>query len=198
MSSQVIHGDAHGHDHGHDDHHHDSGQMTVLGFWLYLMSDCLIFAVLFAVYAVLGGNFAAGPAPKDLFDLKLVALNTAMLLFSSITYGFAMLTMEKNRVAVTLIWLAINAIVYGIDLRRAIKFALNDRMVVPGILQPSRIACDGDRQRPRADKRRPDPFPHPMPLPRLFTPQSQIGLRNQITSSGSAKDWPPAAPPSSS
>lgn len=43
-----MHGAAHGHDHGHDDHHHDSGQMTVLGFWLYLMTDCILFASLFA------------------------------------------------------------------------------------------------------------------------------------------------------
>ncbi len=63
----------------------------MLGFWIYLMSDCLIFAMLFAAYGVLGGNYAAGPAPKDLFDLPLVALNTTMLLLSSITYGFAML-----------------------------------------------------------------------------------------------------------
>ena len=63
----------------------------MLGFWIYLMSDCLIFAMLFATYGVLGGNYAGGPAPKDLFDLPLVAVNTAMLLLSSITYGFAML-----------------------------------------------------------------------------------------------------------
>jgi cytochrome o ubiquinol oxidase subunit 3 len=73
----------------------------MLGFWMYLMSDCLIFAILFATYAVLGGNFAGGPGPKDLFDLPLVAVNTAMLLFSSITYGFAMLAMEKNKVSAT-------------------------------------------------------------------------------------------------
>lgn len=52
--------------------HHPEGHSTMLGFWMYLMSDCLIFAILFAVYAVLGGNYAAGPAPKDLFDLPLV------------------------------------------------------------------------------------------------------------------------------
>ncbi|TIU19011.1 MAG: cytochrome o ubiquinol oxidase subunit III, partial [Mesorhizobium sp.] len=45
--------------------------------------------------------------PKDLFDLDLVAVNTAMLLFSSITYGFAMLTMDKGRVAATQAWLAV-------------------------------------------------------------------------------------------
>ena len=82
----------------------------MLGFWIYLMSDCLIFAVLFATYGVLGGNYAAGPAPKDLFDLPLVALNTAMLLFSSITYGFAMLAMEKGRVSQTQLWLGVTGL----------------------------------------------------------------------------------------
>jgi cytochrome o ubiquinol oxidase subunit III len=83
---------------------------TNLGFWLYLMSDCLIFAMLFATYAVVGRNYAAGPSPADLFDLKLVAINTAMLLFSSITYGFAMLQMERNAKAETLFWLAITGL----------------------------------------------------------------------------------------
>ncbi|AMK17652.1 MULTISPECIES: cytochrome o ubiquinol oxidase subunit III [Sphingobium] len=90
--------------------HHPEGSSTMLGFWIYLMSDCLIFACLFATYAVLGGNYAAGPSPRDLFDLPLVALNTAMLLFSSITYGFAMLAMDKNRVAATQGWLAITGL----------------------------------------------------------------------------------------
>ena len=90
--------------------HHPEGHSTSLGFWIYLMSDCLIFAILFAIYAVLGTNYAAGPAPKDLFDLDLVALNTAMLLFSSITYGFAMLAMAKGRVGGTLAWLALTGL----------------------------------------------------------------------------------------
>jgi cytochrome o ubiquinol oxidase subunit 3 len=82
----------------------------MLGFWIYLMSDCLIFAMLFAAYGVLGGNYAAGPAPKDLFDLSLVALNTTMLLLSSITYGFAMLAMNRDRVAATQAWLAVTGL----------------------------------------------------------------------------------------
>ena len=90
--------------------HHPEGHSTMLGFWMYLMSDCLIFAMLFAVYAVIGGNYAASPAPKDLFDLPLVALNTSMLLFSSITYGFAMLAMVKNRTAQMQAWLAITGV----------------------------------------------------------------------------------------
>jgi cytochrome o ubiquinol oxidase subunit 3 len=93
-----------------DEHDHPEGSSTMLGFWLYLMSDCLIFAMLFATFGVLGSNYAAGPSPKDLFDLPLVALNTSMLLLSSITYGFAMLTMDKNRIASTQIWLAITGL----------------------------------------------------------------------------------------
>ncbi|RZL67765.1 MAG: cytochrome o ubiquinol oxidase subunit III, partial [Variovorax sp.] len=91
-----------------EEHHPENG--TLLGFWLYLMSDCLIFACLFAVYAVLGRSYAAGPSGADLFDLPLVALNTSMLLLSSITYGFAMLEMQKNRVRPMLVWLAITGL----------------------------------------------------------------------------------------
>ncbi len=93
-----------------EEHHHEEGASTMLGFWIYLMSDCLIFAILFACYAVLGGNYAAGPSPKDLFDLKLIALNTAMLLFSSITYGFAMISMQENRVGAMQGWLAVTGL----------------------------------------------------------------------------------------
>lgn len=93
-----------------DEHEHAAGGSTMLGFWIYLMSDCLVFAVLFATFGVLGGNYAAGPAPKDLFDLPLVAVNTGMLLLSSITYGFAMLAVQRRHVAKTQIWLAITAL----------------------------------------------------------------------------------------
>ena len=92
-----------------DEHEHPEGGSTMLGFWIYLMSDCLIFAILFACFAVLGGNYAAGPSPRDPFDLPLVALNTAMLLFSSITFGFAMLAMHAGRAGATRGWLAVTA-----------------------------------------------------------------------------------------
>ncbi|RNF36009.1 cytochrome o ubiquinol oxidase subunit III [Paracoccus methylarcula] len=94
-------------------HHHEEGASTNIGFWVYLMSDCLMFAVLFATFGVLHGNYAAGPGPKDLFDLKLVAVNTAMLLLSSITYGFAMLAMMQDNRAGTLRWLGIT-LVFGL------------------------------------------------------------------------------------
>ncbi|MCW1384132.1 cytochrome o ubiquinol oxidase subunit III [Novosphingobium sp. KCTC 2891] len=92
------------------EHDHPEGGSTMLGFWIYLMSDCLIFAMLFAAFGVLGGNYAAGPGPKDLFDLPLVAVNTSMLLFSSITYGFAMLAMQRGQVRQTQAWLVVTAL----------------------------------------------------------------------------------------
>ena len=90
------------------DHHPQNG--TLLGFWLYLMSDCLIFAVLFAVYAVLGSSYEAWPSGADLFDLPLVAANTALLLFSSITYGFAMIGMQHGKKQHLLAWLALTGL----------------------------------------------------------------------------------------
>ena len=93
-----------------EDEHAHSGGSTMLGFWLYLMSDCLVFAVLFATHGVLGRNYAAGPSGADLFDLRLVANNTAMLLFSSITYGFAMLAMDKGRQAAVQGWLVVTGL----------------------------------------------------------------------------------------
>ena len=91
-----------------EEHHPANG--TLLGFWFYLMSDCLIFAVLFAVYAVVGRSYAAGPSGAELFDLPLVALNTSMLLLSSITYGFAVLEMQRRRVKPVLAWLAVTGL----------------------------------------------------------------------------------------
>jgi cytochrome o ubiquinol oxidase subunit III len=93
-----------------EEEHHAQGGFTHLGFWIYLMSDCLIFAVLFATYGVLGASLAGGPGPRDLFDLGLVALNTALLLLSSITYGFAMLAVTARDQKKTLQWLAVTGL----------------------------------------------------------------------------------------
>jgi cytochrome o ubiquinol oxidase subunit III len=88
-------------------HHHPEGASTRLGFWVYLMSDCLMFAVLFAVFGVVGQGYAAGPGPKALFDLNLIAINTGFLLVSSITFGFAMLAMYEGRQERMQTWLGL-------------------------------------------------------------------------------------------
>lgn len=89
-------------------HHPQNG--TLLGFWLYLMSDCLVFACLFAAYGVLGRNYAGGPTGAELFELELVAANTALLLLSSITYGFAVLQMRARQVGGTQLWLLVTGL----------------------------------------------------------------------------------------
>ncbi|MEM9205215.1 MAG: cytochrome o ubiquinol oxidase subunit III [Pseudomonadota bacterium] len=92
----------------HAEHHHETG--TMLGFWIYLMSDCLIFGVLFAVYAVIGQNYAAGPAPADLFEIDKIAIATAALLISSITYGFAVIQMEAKNLNGLMMWLGVTGV----------------------------------------------------------------------------------------
>ena len=91
----------------HEDAHHDAGGTTTFGFWLYLMTDCILFASLFATFAVLSHQFAGGPTAKELFDLPGVMIETALLLVSSITYGFAMLCAYKGNKSAVLGWLVV-------------------------------------------------------------------------------------------
>ncbi|MAK92008.1 MAG: cytochrome o ubiquinol oxidase subunit III [Oceanospirillaceae bacterium] len=101
MSTSVMNHDAHEHE------HHDSGSTTLFGFWMYLMTDCILFASVFATYAVLFMNTAGGPAGHDIFELDYVLIETFALLFSSITYGFAMIGANRGNKQVTLLWLAV-------------------------------------------------------------------------------------------
>ena len=86
---------------------HHPENATLLGFWLYLMSDCLIFACLFATYGVLGRQYAGGPSAAEVLELPVVAVNTTLLLLSSITYGFAVLEMQQNRRGPMTAWLIV-------------------------------------------------------------------------------------------
>lgn len=79
----------------------------VFGFWLYLMSDAIIFALLFATYASMNRNYAGGPTGKDLFDLTHAFYETGLLLFSTLTCGFAMITQARGWRSHTLLWLAV-------------------------------------------------------------------------------------------
>ena len=101
MSTQTLNNaNAHEH-HGH----HDAGATKVFGFWIYLMSDLILFASLFATYAVLVNGIADGPSGKEIFSLPFVLVETFLLLFSSITFGFAMLSMNKGSVNQVNLWL---------------------------------------------------------------------------------------------
>lgn len=80
---------------------------TPFGFWVYIMTDCVLFATLFATYAVLQGNTAGGPGAKDLFSLPFVLVETLILLTSSFICGLAMLAMHRRDARQVLVWLAV-------------------------------------------------------------------------------------------
>ncbi|MDH5858682.1 cytochrome o ubiquinol oxidase subunit III [Lampropedia aestuarii] len=107
LAHSAQHPSAHADAHGDHDHAHDQGSMKVLGMWIYLMSDCVLFGTLFASYAVLSNAYAGGPTGAELFNLPLILAATFMLLFSSITYGFAMQAMHRLDKAGVLRWLGI-------------------------------------------------------------------------------------------
>ena len=87
--------------------HPDTVAMQTFGFWIYLMSDLVLFATLFATFAVLGRNYAGGPTGKELFDLPYLLGETLFLLFSSATYGLVMLAVRDGRKKWVLIGLAV-------------------------------------------------------------------------------------------
>ena len=71
--------------------HSDTVANQAFGFWIYLMTDLVLFASIFATFAVLSHNYAGGPTGKDLFDLRYLFVETMLLLISSATYGLAVL-----------------------------------------------------------------------------------------------------------
>ncbi len=77
---------------------------TIFGFWLYLMTDCVLFAVLFATYGVLHNNISGGPSGHELFSLPFVLVETLLLLTSSFTCGLAMLATQRADKKQILIW----------------------------------------------------------------------------------------------
>lgn len=76
------------------------------GFWLFLLSDIIIFAVLFAAYAVLSGATADGPGGAQLFDKHHVFVETVYLLASSVTCGFAGMAVQRREIGPSILWLA--------------------------------------------------------------------------------------------
>lgn len=80
------------------------------GFWIYLMSDAIIFALLFATYVVMLDNTAGGPTGKQLFSIERAAGETALLLLSSATFGFASVALATSNRQRVLYWLAVTAV----------------------------------------------------------------------------------------
>lgn len=91
----------------HEGEEAETHAQRALGFWLYLMGDAVIFALLFATYAIMIPGTAGGPTGKQLFDLDNAAIETALLLVSSMTFGFASLSVKAGNRSAVLGWLAV-------------------------------------------------------------------------------------------
>jgi cytochrome o ubiquinol oxidase subunit 3 len=95
-----------------DEHHKDS--TVIFGFWMYLMTDLVLFAALFAVFAVLRGPAFGGSDIKNIFSLPYVLIETIVLLTSSFTCGLAMLAARDGSVRGVLAWLTATLILGGV------------------------------------------------------------------------------------
>ena len=85
----------------------EKANTAIFGFWLYLMTDCVLFASLFATFVVLRNNTFGGPSGAQLFSMPYVLLETLILLSSSFTNGLALLSAQKRKVGSTLVWLGV-------------------------------------------------------------------------------------------
>lgn len=90
--------------------HEEEFSKVSLGFWVYLMTDCVLFASLFATYLILQHNTNGGPGASELFSLPYVLVETLLLLTSSFTSGLAMLAVHRNDKTKVLFWLFVTAV----------------------------------------------------------------------------------------
>jgi cytochrome o ubiquinol oxidase subunit 3 len=101
----------------HEAEHHDHPDMEgmrTFGFWIYLMTDVMIFGTFFATYIVLRNNTNGGPGPAELFELTGVIVSTFLLLTSSYTCGLALLAMHKGKRRALIGWLGVTALLGAI------------------------------------------------------------------------------------
>ena len=110
----------------HIDHEVEANDRVMFGFWVYLMTDLLMFAVLFATYAVLHGNTLGGETGRELFSLPLALTETILLLTSSFTVGIAMVMAREGKKAQTLLWFgitfALGLAFLGLELKEFAEF----------------------------------------------------------------------------
>lgn len=86
------------------------GQMNILGFWIFLAAEIVLFSTLFATYAVLFGKTADAPGPSELFEARSVLIMTFILLTSSFTCGIAIHEMRRGAVKGLMVWMIITLI----------------------------------------------------------------------------------------
>ena len=107
----------------------DLTSRTTLGFWVYIMTDCVLFASLFATFAVLRGNTNGGPGGSDLFSMPYVLVETLALLTSSFTCGLALLAAQRGNKRHVLAWFTVTALLglvfLGMELHEFRNLALD-------------------------------------------------------------------------
>jgi len=108
MTTQSMINDHH--DDGHEAHQHHMDQIDIFGFWIYIMSDCLIFAALFATFIVLRDGTAGGISMKDMIDYPYTLAETIFLLCSSFTYGMGILNSYHGKTHKVMMWLVFTII----------------------------------------------------------------------------------------
>lgn len=86
------------------------GRNKILGFWLFLGGETVLFGTLFGVFLALRNQVMSGPAAEELFDLKIVAIATFILLTSSLFSVMAIQAMHRHDVKAMQFWLAITVI----------------------------------------------------------------------------------------
>jgi len=86
-------------------HHHDSDSTDVFGFWMYILTDCILFGCLFATFLVLNNPGYPGPALKDHINLQDVLMETFLLLVSNLTFCLAILNLYQNKLRKVQLWL---------------------------------------------------------------------------------------------
>ncbi|MEO6607836.1 MAG: cytochrome c oxidase subunit 3 [Aestuariivirga sp.] len=96
-------------DHNNPDHHR-LDEETVFGFWVFLMSDAVLFALLFATYASMTNRLASGPSGSDLFRLNGVFAETMFLLLSTLTFCLASAALKARQKRQVLVWLMLTGL----------------------------------------------------------------------------------------
>jgi cytochrome o ubiquinol oxidase subunit 3 len=86
-------------------HHHDSDATDVFGFWMYILTDCILFGCLFATFLVLNNPGYPGPALKNYVNLHDVLIETFLLLISNLTFCLAILNLYKDKLNKVRLWL---------------------------------------------------------------------------------------------
>lgn len=102
MTSITHRHPEHGQEHGQDE-----GSLKMFGFWIFLVTDLILFATLFATYVILRTRYNGGPTGEELFSIPIFTASTFILLTSSFTSGLAVLALQNNHVKKTIGWLVV-------------------------------------------------------------------------------------------